>query len=179
VLERGARDDPRRTTPGHDLLLALLGHKEEHAIERLFRLLGLQQRGENWERLYRGLANRSPKVRASSRELLENTLRPPLREAVLALVDDAPPDERLAAAGTFIGFLPLGYEQLLAALLDQADETLRSLAAYHAGELGLTGLRERLESFRGHETGLLATRVLERALGMLAPPVAPRLRHAD
>lgn len=179
VLERGAQEDPRRATPGHDLLLALLGHKEEHAVERLFRLLGLQQRGEDWERLYRGLGNRSPKVRASSRELLENTLRPPLREAVLALVDDASPDERLAAAGTFIGFLPSGYEQLLATLLDQADETVRSLAAYHVGELGLAGLRGRLEAFRGHETSPLAARVLERALAMLVPAGSPRLRHAE
>lgn len=179
VLERGAQDDPRRATPGHDLLRALVTHKEEHAIERLFRLLGLQQRGEDWEHLYRGLASRDAKVRASSRELLEHTLRSPLREAVLALIDDAAPAARLSAAGAFIGFLPLGYEQLLASLLDQADETVRSLAAYHAGELGLTGLRARLEAFRGTETSPLAAGVLQRAVALLEAPRPTRMLHAD
>ena len=61
-----------------------------HRASALFRLLGLRHRGEDFEKIYRGLRSASAKVRASSRELLENLLEPPLREAVLALVDDVP-----------------------------------------------------------------------------------------
>lgn len=175
VLLRGAQDDPRRATPGHELLVALVGHKEEHAVERLFRLLGLLQHGEDYERLYRGLRSSNPKVRASSRELLENLLQAPLREAVLALVDDAPAEKRLSAADSFVGFLPTSYERLVGALLDESDETVRSLAAYHAGELGLVGLRPRLEGFRAQGATPAFAAVLERALGLMA---APRVQHA-
>ena len=55
VLARGAADDPRRATPGHELLVELLRDKEAHAVERVFRLLGLQYRGEDFEKIYRGL----------------------------------------------------------------------------------------------------------------------------
>ncbi len=177
VLVRGAESDPRRATPGHELLVALVGHKEEHALERLFRLLGLLQSSEDYERLYRGLKANNPKVRASSRELLENLLRAPLRDAVLALIDDAPAEKRLAAAGDFVGFLPTTYENLLGRLLDEGDETVRSLATYHAGELGLAHLRGRLEAFR--EAGPSATfvGVLERALARLPPGTV--VRHAQ
>ncbi len=177
VLLAGARADARRATPGHQLLVALVGHKEEHAVERLVRLLGLLQAGEDYERLYRGLRTQNPKVRASSRELLENLLRPPLRQAVLALIDDAPPEQRLQAAADFVGFVPTTYDGLLAALLEEGDETVRSLAAHHVGELGLAGLRARLEASRRAATTPVFAGVIERALGLLQPP--PDLRHAD
>ena len=61
-------------------------------------LLGLRHRGEDFEKIYRGLRSASPKVRASSRELLANLLDPSLREAVVGIVDDVPDTERLAHA---------------------------------------------------------------------------------
>jgi ATP/ADP translocase/HEAT repeat protein len=178
VLLRGVQDEPGRATPGHELLVALVGHKEEHAVERLFRLLGLLHSGEDFERLYRGLKSRNAKVRASSRELLENLLRPPLRDAVLALVDDAPADKRLAAAADFVGFLPTSYERLLGALLDEGDETVRSLAAYHAGELGLSGLRPRLDAFQVQGATPSFAAVLERALALMTTRASPASRAA-
>jgi len=167
VIERGARAEPRRATAGHDLLATLLRDKEVHAVERLFRLLGLQYRGEDLRQIHRGLRNTSPKVRAGSRELIENLLQPPLREAVLALVDDAPADARLPLAEAYYRPPVLDYDGLLAVLLDQASETVRSIAAYHVGELGLTALRGRLEAFDTRRTGFFFSRVIERALRLL------------
>jgi ATP/ADP translocase len=167
VLERGARAEPRRATAGHDLLATLLRDKEVHAVERLFRLLGLQYRGEDLRQLHRGLRNTSPKVRAGSRELIENLLAPPLREAVLALVDDSPAEARLPFAAEYYRPAVLDYDGLLAALLDQSSETVRCIAAYHVGELGLTALRGRLEAFDTRRTGLFFSRVIERALRLL------------
>ena len=169
TLARGAVEDPRRATPGHHLLSTLLRDKEVHAVERLFRFLGLRHRGEDFEKIYRGLRSPSPKVRASSRELLENLLDPSVRQAVLGIVDDVPDAERLAHGAAFYAAQALGYERLLFTLLDQQGETVRCIAAYHVGELGLTEFRERLESFQRAPTGLFVQRVIERSLALLTP----------
>ncbi len=177
VLERGAREHPRRATRGHGLLLDLLSDKEVQAVERLFRLLGLQYRSENLRQIHRGLRNTNPKVRSGSRELLENLLEPPLREAVLALVDDAPADARLTRAAHYYRAASMDYEAVLVALLEAASETLQSLAAYHVGELGLSTLRGRLEGLDQRRAGFFVSRVIERALRQLAEP-PPDMAHA-
>ena len=169
TLNRGAAEEPRRKTPGYDLLSTLLHDKEVHAIERLFRLLGLLHRGEDFEKIYRGLKSSSAKVRASSRELLENLLDPSWRPAVMGLVEEAPEGERLEFARPFYDPVLLAYDRLLFTLLDQEGETLRCIAAYHVGELGLTEFRERLESFAREPAGLFVQRVIERSLALLSP----------
>lgn len=170
VLERGAREEPRRATAGHGLLAALLRDKEVHAVERLFRLLGLQYRGEDFRVMHRGLRDDDAKVRSNSRELLENLLDTPLREAVIALVDDTPAEDRLARAGAYYPAPLLDYEAVMSTMLDQPGETLQSLAAHHVGELGLTTLRGRLEAIDLGRTGPSVSRVIERALRLLAEP---------
>jgi ATP/ADP translocase/uncharacterized protein YoaH (UPF0181 family) len=167
VLREGALADPRRATPGHELLATLLHDKERHAVERIFRLMGLRYRREDFRRIYRGLDNSNPKVRASSRELLENLLEPPLRGAVLALVDDeAPVRDRQAAAAPYYSGLPIAYEALLTTLLEQGGESLRCIAAYHVGELGLSSFRGQLERILPEATFFVA-RAVERALSLL------------
>jgi HEAT repeat protein len=168
VLTEGAAADPRRATPGHELLLALVRDREAHAVERLFRLLGLRFRGEDFEKIYRGLRNASAKARAGSRELLENLIPSPLRETVVAVVDDVPDGERLRRAGALYDARPLSYEALLALLIEEPNETVRCLAVYHVGELGLSALGPRLEAVRAERgAGLFLLRVVERALGLL------------
>jgi ATP:ADP antiporter, AAA family len=167
VLSRGREE---RHTPGQELLVSLVRDKEVHAVERLFRLLGLQFRPENLEQIYRGLKSSNPKVRASSREILESFLPARLRDAVLALVDDAPGAQRLARAAPFYRPEPLDYEGLLERMLDYPGETLRCIAAHHVGEIGLQSLRPRLEAFQVQQTGFFLARVIERALQALEQP---------
>lgn len=179
TLLRGVQEVPARATPGHELLVALLRDKEVHARERVFRLLDLQLRGQDLERIYRGLATADAKVQASSRELLEAMLPPHVREAVLALVNDVPDRMRLTQAVAFYRATDRGYEDLLASLLDEPGETLRCIAAYHVAELGLQDFRPRLEDAKKRETGLFVSRVLERALRMLAEAASfPTTAHA-
>jgi ATP/ADP translocase len=171
VLERGALQEPARRTRGQELLATLLADKGAHTLERVFRLLSLRYRRENFERIYRGLRNANPKIRASSRELLENLVRAPLRGPVLALVDEAPDAEPSTHAAAYSEAEPLDYEALLVTLLEQPGETLRSLAAYHVGELGLRTLRGQIDTLRSRETGLFVGRILERTLRVLEAPV--------
>jgi hypothetical protein len=177
TLVQGVAEEPRRDTPGHELLVALLRDKEVHAVERLFRLLGLGLPGEDLRRIYRGLRSDDPKLRAGSRELLENLLRPPLRDAVLALTDDVSDVRRLVEARPYFRAPRIDYDAVLAALLEQPSETVRCLAAYHVGELGLTALRGRLEAVDRRASGLFVAQVVEKALRML-DGASERLAHA-
>jgi hypothetical protein len=153
-----------RSTPGHTLLIQLLRDKEEQAVERLFRLLALRHRGEDFKGIYRGLQSSDPRARASSRELLENVLEPRLRSAVLAAVDDAGDEARLARSGELYAPAALGYEDVLSLILERGGESLRCVAAHHVGELGLVALRPRLEELRGGRTSFFLSRVVENAL---------------
>jgi len=168
TLRVGALADSRRGTRGHDLLVTLLRDKQTQITERVFRLLDMSLRHEDLKRIHRGLASASPRVRANGRELLENLLRPPLRDAVVALIDEGPPGRRLAMAGSYYSPQAIGYEELLGQLIGEPSETIRSVAAFHVGELGLVGLRDRLERLDSREAGFFTARVVERTLRILS-----------
>jgi hypothetical protein len=169
VLERGSGSRKSLATPGHGLLVQLLRDKESQAVERLFRLLALQYRGEDFKRIYRGLRAAESRARASSRELLENLVSPPLRGPLLAIVDEVPDAARLARAGELYVPGDIGYEDVLGLILDQGGESLRCVAAHHVGELGLVSLRPRLERLRGRDASFFLGRVVERALAAFPP----------
>jgi HEAT repeat protein len=161
-LSRGAAARPQRLTAGHSLIVLLLRDKERHAVERIFRLLGLAFRREDLRSIYRGLTNANPKVRAGSRELLENVLAPPLRESVIGLVDDDVDERRLATVRPALARAPIEYNALVTMLGDGRRQTLRSLARYHAREIGLP-MRARPEVRDPKDTSVFAARVLEAA----------------
>jgi len=171
-----AGGEQARATPGHELLVTLLRDKQRHAVERLFRMLGLIYRGENFQSIHRGVLSLEPRLRASSRELLEAVLRPPLRAALLAVVDGSPWPESAAAAAPFYAARATRYEELLASLLESPSETLRCLAAHHIAELGLRALKPAIEARRGRESALFVAHVLEKALRLLEQ--APAYSHA-
>ena len=153
ALERGQADDRRRDTPAGNLLRTLLGDKEAHAIGRLFKVLGLLHPRENFGHIHRALQGGRAKVRASSLELLENVLAPPLRERVLALVEARPDGERLARAGGKPW--TVGYADLLGLMLERGGE-LASLAAYHSAELGIEVAPPRAPAEDGEATAFAA-----------------------
>jgi HEAT repeat protein len=175
LLEAGAVADPARRTAGHELLVRLLRDKQGQAVERLFRMMSILDRREDFRSMYHGLHSSDRRTRASSRELLENLLRTPIRQPLMALVGDGPEDERMARIAAYYPPPALSYVELVARLLEEPGESLKILAAYHVGELGLRELRPRLEQFRPHETGFFLARVVERALRLLAAPPRPGL----
>jgi AAA family ATP:ADP antiporter len=178
ILEEGAAASPERRTPGFELLTTLLRDKEIHAVERLFRLLGLQYRGEDFARIHRGYRSSNAKVRAGSRELLTYVVGARFRSAVLALLDDGPVPERLAVSQAFYDPPVLDYAGLLALMLDESSESLRCIVSHHIAELGLRAFRPRLVELHARERGLFAIRVFEHALAILDAPGRPELQHA-
>lgn len=137
-LVRAAAEDPRRATPGHQLLVALLRDKETHAVERAFRLVALIVGGQDLRSIHRGLRNTNRKVRASSRELLEHVVPAPVRGRLLALVDDASQDAPAVPAEPALD-RRVPYDDLLASFAESGSESLRALAQYHADELAHAG----------------------------------------
>jgi hypothetical protein len=118
--------------------VTLLRDKESHRIERFFRLLQLLFREEDVRAIHRGLRNADRRVRAASRELLENLLEDPLRETVTALVDELDDQQRLARLGTASKIEPADdYASLLTLMVETGSPSLRSLAAFHAREIAI------------------------------------------
>ncbi len=119
--------DPLRAA--HHLLVDLVRDKEVHTVERIFLLLELIYR-EDFEAIRRGLRSKNPKTRASSLELAENLVKPPLRARILALVGDGAPE----SGGDEV---VLSYEEALVDMVKNGGRTMRTLAEYRANELGL------------------------------------------
>ena len=169
TLERGAVDDPTRATPVHDLLVDLLRHRFTIATERLFRLVGLLYPAEDARTLYRGVHDPSPKLRDSSRELLGHLLEPPLRSAILALVDDISDGARLARAHPYYVGPEFDYVGTLSDLLKRGDAGTVGLVAHLAGTIGANALVPQLEQLRTSSNVTIVAAV-EQALAKLTPP---------
>ncbi len=169
TLERGAEEQPARRSRTHQLLVRMLHGKEENARERMFRLLGVLHPEQGLQTLYRGLKSERADVGASVLELLESFVAPRVRRAVLGLVDDLPDQERLRLSDAPA---KLGYVDVLRVLLDAESDSLRSLAVYHVGELGLVDLKQTLEALKPEPNTSLAT-VIQQTIALLTMDPEP------
>jgi len=140
-LDAGARANAERRTPGHELLVHVLSAKEHNARDRMWRLLGLAYPSADFARIRRNLRSTSSKTRARCVELIASSLAPPLRDAVLALIDDLSDHERLRASHPYHTPARLGYESVLEQMLASGSAALQDFTAHHVGELGLTRMR--------------------------------------
>jgi AAA family ATP:ADP antiporter len=167
LLQEGARRDRSRATTVQESMILLLEHKEQLAMERLFRLLGLLYPAEDVRSIYRGIQTTNRKIRASSQELLENLLQQPLRDPLIALIDEIEVGAKLDRAGRFHERFRFDYESLLRVLLQEGGVGMRSLVICHVGELRLHRLQETIEMLPSDLGGLIATTV-NRTLELLA-----------
>jgi HEAT repeat protein len=140
--QRDQASDPHLATPGGELLVAALLDKESHAVDRAVRLVGLASGPDIIHDIRRALAGRDRRRRADSIEVLVSESPPDVARALAALLDDAPDMVRMArAADALHESLATGnYEARLDAMLSDESEAVRSVAAFHVGELGLTSL---------------------------------------
>ena len=144
ALEAGVREISPRGAETHELLVLLLRDKQDHALERLFRLLNLYAANDEFRGIFRGLHSPRKESRASSRELLEHLLFSPLKRPMLTLVDDLlePPESFFPEEDGWEQHAP--YDTVLGELLDSGVESLSSLAAVQIGALGAVELGSRL-----------------------------------
>jgi hypothetical protein len=175
VLEAGAREVPARKTPGLVLLCDLLRDKQRSAIGRIFRLLALAFPQHRFVDIYLAIESGERDYRATAVELTHNLLRSPLRDAVVGLVDELDDEARLTYAAGYHQTIARDYDALVGALLGSASAIVRDIAAFHAAELGLAKLVDRLRQLVLDQRGTLdierALRVLEHAASR--DPVPP------
>ncbi len=143
LLEDGAARDPELVTPGHRLLRRILDDKRDHAVGRLFRLLGLAIPSESFVRAHRGLTSDRAELRAASVELLDNVLPARLRGPVLGLVDDLTAAERFERAADVYRREKITYGVLLERLSIGQRSALGEVAGHLLGELQRGGRDER------------------------------------
>lgn len=182
-------------TPAAELMVAFLDEKRELAIQRVFRLLHIIWPTQDFRIIHDALSSGDKKAKASSRELISHVVPSPIKEGLLAMVDDLSPRKRLNEALSFydppgralfeqvmqriredetpenlreLGFV---YADVLRAMLADPSEALRSIASYHVAELGLEELMREVEGAVGHSSDVLGE-VAGRALGLfsIAPP---------
>lgn len=160
----------RVATVGHGLLIQTLAEKEEHALERTFRLLDILRPREEFLALWRNLRGDDPKARAAAIELLEHAVDGPTRRALVALTCDRTIDSQsleLAATALGVALPDLEYVDRLALALRDPSEGVRSLAAYHIAELGLVGLRAELRDIRPRISSAFVVELVDRAIAHL------------
>ncbi|MEM6531330.1 MAG: HEAT repeat domain-containing protein [Myxococcota bacterium] len=150
-VREGAEVEPERRTPGHELLEQLLTDKLGNATDRLLRLLALQYPFEDFRTIRAGLSSEDRKLRATGVELLESILRPSLRDAVLALVDDRSDQARATAGRRYFTPRTSDYDALLNDLLESSSAAIRATAVFHVGELGLRDLDEPVRALQGQD----------------------------
>lgn len=127
-VSRRGEADPLRAA--HHLLTDLVHDKEQHATQRVLLLLELLHGGP-FDDIWRGLRSKSPKSHASSLELLENLVKRPFRDRILALVSE----KRGSSEKTSEPLL--SYEGAVREILSHRGSTMRTLAEYRAVELGI------------------------------------------
>jgi AAA family ATP:ADP antiporter len=155
------------------LLEDLLVEQQAQVLDRLFRVLSLLDPKEDFSRLQRGLHSRRGEIRSSSIELLHAILQPPVREAVLALVDGRPEEGLPAAAGRYFEPRHWDRDALLAELVQVPNETLRGLAAFYAQQVGRSDLAAVVAARAAGENAANAVASGSAETSAATPPPAP------
>ncbi|HKU38814.1 MAG TPA: hypothetical protein VJR89_11725 [Polyangiales bacterium] len=159
-------------TKGAGLLLDALRDQEQHALDRAVRLIGLLRRADEIHNIRQAFADRSGGLRAESLELLVHRVPTDLASALVLLLgggEDEPRRLLRAAEALSLALPEAGYEERLAFLLDDDSEVVRSVAAYHVGELRLHRLQVPLEKAAARTSGL-AFEVFARVGKLLGEP---------
>ena len=152
ALEDGAAEVVDGAKSSGRLVAGLLEDKMRQSLERAFRLLQIVHRHEDIRTAYFALRSADKRVRANAAEYLDALTAGRTEErsqeirAMLRLVaDNLKPADRAARAAPFLPPMPETRDLAVMALVHDKDESLASLAAYHALELQVQSLREEVE----------------------------------
>jgi ATP:ADP antiporter, AAA family len=150
-IESGRRD-ASPPSPSEELLVGLLGDKQRQSLARAFRLLKIAHKREDIHRVHMAAVASDRRVRSNAGEFLDSLLsgrsRRELRELFRLVVDDLDPAERVARAALHVGPMPRNRDQALAALIEDHDEAVATIASYYALSLGVENLRASVERAR-------------------------------
>ena len=148
-----------------------LGESMKQEVERMFRLLGLLFPQYDFHSTHVGLQSTSPVVHDNALELLDNILKPQLRDLLVPLVDgEVSQARRIELANRLVGAGVESREHAVAELIHSKDPWLMSCGAYAIGTLGLRSLATELESCLSHPDPLLRETARQAKLRLAASP---------
>jgi ATP/ADP translocase len=153
---------PRERTPGFELLEELLLEKRQHAIERVFRALGIMFPRDDLRSLHDALVSESSDHRDAAREILEDLLPVDERTPLFAAIEG-----RSGMSGDRLRELYPAYSDVIAALLSDPSVSLRCVAAHHVAERQLFELRGDLVRLGPSSASELVTSAYAQALARL------------
>lgn len=150
LLARALTETGKGVVSG-ELLVGLLDDKARQALDRVFLLLQVSFPDEDLRSVRAAARSPSSKRRAQAQEFLDaltlSAKDPAIRELLRLAVDDLSASERVARAGldVHVEDPPADVSESLQLLLQDCDEALAGLAAYHVLESGRDALRPDVE----------------------------------
>ena len=129
------RRERGQATAATDLLAELLAEKRRHAIDRIFRALGILHPEADMRSVHDAIISADDDRSGAAVEILDGLLDAELRMPLVELI---------AAQNAPASDVDMTYEQLLATLLVDPSDSLRCVAAHHVAERRLVALRTQL-----------------------------------
>jgi AAA family ATP:ADP antiporter len=137
----------RASLDERDAAVTGLKQSMEQEIERIFRLMGLLLPGHDLHSIHFGLQSDTPAVRANALELLDNILRPQLRNVLVPLLDGyVSVAERVRLANRLLGTAVETDEEAMIVMLRSQDNWVRSCAVSAIGALRLRSMESELDA---------------------------------
>ena len=155
------------SSPDVDLIRDLLEEKLRWSVEHAFRAFGILKPRAGLRSVYEAIASPDDARRSAAREIFEHLVPVDLREPLLAVLDDTPPDRRRAHLGELATGPYATYEMLLTALLEEPSASLRCVTAYHVAERKLTKLRPAIARLRPLAGTTLVKQAFDQAMERL------------
>ena len=138
TLSATQKKDARLHTTGGELLVDLLRDKRALARGRLFMMLGLMYPREDFRAIETGLSSRIATDHASAEELIETLLTGSVARGMLGLsIDDSVSAQKIAANSSTLPETA-DYAALLRLAVRDGSQSVRAVAIYHAGEIGIS-----------------------------------------
>lgn len=135
-VEEGLSPPPEGGEASGRLLGGLLRDKCKQALERAFRFLQIAHRHEDIHAVSRAVGSSDRRVRAQALEFLDNLVLdstvPQNRQLLALVIDDLSPAERLARGSALLANPPRSHDEAMLRMLEDEDEVLSAVAAYHA-----------------------------------------------
>jgi hypothetical protein len=153
ALESGLAGADEQLDVSLILLSELLAEKRRHAIERVFRALGILYPRADLRSVHDAITSDDDDRASAAREILEDLLPAAIRLPLVAMLAHETSTEYET------------YEDTIAALLADHSESLRCIAAHHVAERNLVALRPHLTRLR--PTELLVTHAFDQAIARL------------
>jgi hypothetical protein len=162
LAEALALDARRERTPGFELVEELLVEKRRHAVERVFRALGIEFPRDNLRSLHDAMTSEITDHRDAAREILEDLLPVDERAPLFAVIEG-----RSGIPADKLRELYPANSDVIAALLADPSVSLRCVAAHLVAERQLFELRGELVRLGPASASELVTNAFAQAAARL------------